>query len=142
MTTFLLQQCSQGTETSNDLYVHKYICKHLEVLVAKIKLTALEVTLKHAGCILDVQSSQGLETYQNKDFKAWKTPGIVFLKVMSCLKMQIGAYSGVLKTSRQMPPCMARHLNTSAYQSLSLSDLQWVLILTSASVINPPSCWC
>lgn len=48
--------------------------------------------------------------------------------------MQIGAYSGVLKMSRQMPPCMVRHLNTSEYQSRSLSDLQQVLILTGASV--------
>lgn len=36
--------------------------------------------------------------------------------------------------SRQMPLCMVRHLNTSEYQSLSLSDLQRVLILTGASV--------
>lgn len=48
--------------------------------------------------------------------------------------MQIGAYSGVLKMSRQMPPCMVRHLNTSEYQSRSLSDLQQVLIPTGASV--------
>lgn len=33
-----------------------------------------------------------------------------------------------------MPPCMVRHLETSDYQSLSLSDLEWVLILTGASV--------
>lgn len=33
-----------------------------------------------------------------------------------------------------MPPCMVKHLETSEYQSLSLSDLEWVLILTGASV--------
>lgn len=34
----------------------------------------------------------------------------------------------------QMPPCMVKHLETSEYQSLSLSDSEWVLILTGASV--------
>lgn len=38
----------------NDLYVHIYICKHLQALIAEIKLSALEVTLKRAGYILNL----------------------------------------------------------------------------------------
>lgn len=47
--------------------------------------------------------------------------------------MRTGAYSGVLKTSRQMPPCMGGHPTRSGWLSLTLSGLQRVLILTGAS---------
>lgn len=128
MTTFLLQHCSQGTEMLKDLHVHVCICKNLQILVAKIKSSALLVTFQ-------LQPRSSLESYLKKDFKAQKTPGIVFFffKVMRFLEVWTGAYSGVLKTSRQMPPCMGGHPTRSGWLSLTLSGLQRVLILTGAS---------
>lgn len=45
------------------LCAYIYICKHLQVLIAEIKSSALEVTLKHAGYILNVWSRLSLEAY-------------------------------------------------------------------------------
>lgn len=52
---------------------------------------------------------------------------------MRFLEVRTGAYSGVLKTSHQMPPCMGGHPTRSGWLSLTLSGLQRVFILTGAS---------
>lgn len=73
---FALALIAGDSNVEWSLCAYTDICKHLQVLIAEIKLSALEVTLEHSGWICG--PGWAWKRIKTEIFKGQKTLGIVF----------------------------------------------------------------